>query len=130
MEPLKRIVIEWNEGIDAYMTYAQSDDPLLKSFFSVKEWEFIRHIFLPLANERSVAYEDKTIDFNENSVTLSDSTDESTLDKLEFFKIIVDLFDVMIVGANSDHHSVRYEPWWHEFTETAYQLRCKIELIV
>ena len=34
----------------------------------------------------------------------------------------------MITGANDDHHSVRYEPWWQEFTDVYYQLKCKIQI--
>ncbi|MBE0499103.1 MAG: hypothetical protein IBX43_07685 [Campylobacterales bacterium] len=122
MEVSKSVQIEWNEGIDIYMTHAKSSDPLLESFFSVKEWVFVRHLYCALIQESGFDYADRSVEFEEKSVILADSLASIRLDKSEFIAMAVNLFDIVIVGANNDHHSVRYEPWWHEFTESAYQL--------
>jgi len=129
VEVSKSVQIEWNEDIDIYMTYAKSSDPLLESFFSVNEWAFVRHLYLAIAQESEFEYADRSLQFEEKSVILADAYTSVRLDKSEFLAMAVDLFDIMIVGANNDHHSVRYEPWWLEFTESAYQLRRHAELL-
>lgn len=129
MEVSKSVQIEWNEDIDIYMTHAKSSDPLLESFFSVKEWVFIRHLYLALIQESGFEYGERSVEFEEKSVILSDPLANVRIDKSEFVAMVVNLFDIMIVGANNDHHNVRYEPWWHEFTESAYQLSRTAQLL-
>lgn len=129
MEVSKSVQIEWNEDIDIYMTHAKSSDPFLESFFSVKEWAFVRHLYLSVAQESAFEYADRSVEFEEKSVILADSLASVRLDKSEFVGMALNLFDIMIVGANNDHHSVRYEPWWHEFTESAYQLRRTMQML-
>jgi hypothetical protein len=129
VEVSKSVQIEWNEDIDIYMTHAKSSDPLLESFFSVKEWAFVRHLYRAVTQESGFDYADRSVEFEEKSVVLADSLASVRLDKAEFVGMAVELFDIVIVGANSDHHSVRYEPWWHEFTESAYQLKRTMQML-
>lgn len=129
MQVSKSVQIEWNEDIDIYMTHAKSSDPLLESFFSVKEWAFVRRLCRSTVEESGFKYESGSVEFEEKSVVLVGCLASIRLDKLEFLTMAVNLFDIVIVGANKDHHSVRYEPWWHEFTESAYQLRRTMELL-
>ncbi len=128
MYKLQELEIRWNDGIDAYMTEVHSSDPVLKAFFRIHDWDFIRHIFQAVADESSVEYEQRSIVFDQDSVGLYIGDEQTWLDKTEALKVFFYLFDLMIVGANDDHHGVRYEPWWQEFTEMSYRLKYKIDL--
>ena len=125
LHPLK---IEWNYDIDERMTLTQSSEPVLEDFFCMKSWEFIRCSFKNIYEEKNTEFEGKGLEFNGSHVTLYVNEDLTYLGKSECMRIFYHLYDVMIMGANDDHHSVRYEPWWQEFTEVFYQMKCKIEI--
>lgn len=128
MHKLDRLRIEWNHDIDAYMTKVESADAVLREFFRIHDWDFIRHTFQAIAEETSVEYQDRGISFEKNIVRLYIGDGDTELDKLECMNIFLYLFDLLIVGANDEHHGVRYEPWWQEFTEVNYQLKYKLDL--
>lgn len=125
---LDKLEIRWNDDIDAYMTKVESYDPVLKEFFRIHDWDFVRYVFQAVADECSIEYEERSIVFDQNSVRLYVGDKETRLEKSECLNIFFYLFDLMIVGANDDHHGVRYEPWWQEFTEVSYRLKYKTEL--
>lgn len=128
MHRLEQLDIRWSDDIDAYMTQVESTDPVLKAFFRIKDWAFIRHIFQAIADESSVEHDERSIVFDQGSVRLYIGDEQTQLEKSECLNVFFYLFDLMIVGANDDHHGVRYEPWWQEFTEVNYQLKYKIDL--
>lgn len=128
MYKLQRLNITWSDDIDAYMTKVESSDNVLKEFFRIKDWDFIRNIFHSVIDEEFVEYENKSIVFETDKVNLYVDGNMSQLDRYEYLNVFLHLFDLIIVGANDDHHGVRYEPWWQEFTEVSYQLKCKIEM--
>lgn len=123
-----RVEIIWNEGVDKYMTLAKSSQLVLRQFFSISDWQFIKHIYQAVIDESNVQYQEKAIAFNNNTVILSCNEEEVKMGKEEFIKLISHLFDLMIIGANDDHHGIRYEPWWQAFTEVNYRLQHKVEL--
>jgi hypothetical protein len=125
---LYSVEIIWNEGVDKYMTLAKSSQLVLRQFFSISDWQFIKHIYQAVIDESNVQYQEKAIAFNNNTVILSCNEEEVKMEKKEFIKLISHLFDLMIIGANDDHHGVRYEPWWQAFTEVNYRLQHKVEL--
>ena len=125
---LSSVNIIWNEGIDNYMTLAESSDSVLKQFFSIDDWQFIKHIYQAVIDESNVQYKEKGIAFYKDTVILSCDEEESEIEKEEFFKLIAYLFDLMVVGANDDHHGIRYEPWWQTYTEVSYRLQHKVQL--
>lgn len=129
MHRLEQLDIRWNDDIDAYMTQVESSDPVLKEFFRIHDWDIVRHIFHAVADESSVEYKERSIVFEQDSVCLYVGDEQTQMQRGECLKVFFYLFDLMIVGANDDHHGVRYEPWWQEFTEVCYQLRCKIEIL-
>ena len=110
------------------MTKVESPNRVLQDFFHIQEWEFVRHVFQAVFDESSIEYQNRGIAFKGDSVILSVDSRETELERSEYMDIFFHLFDLMIVGANDDHHAVRYEPWWQEFTEVSYQLKHKIEL--
>ncbi len=122
------VEIFWDDTIDEYMTIAKSPDHVLEEFFSINDWQFIKNIYQDVIDESDVEYLDKSIEFYKNRVTLVCDGESSDLDKDEFFKLMAFLFDMMIVGANDDHHGVRYEPWWQPYTEVSYRLQHKVQL--
>lgn len=125
---LSNVNIIWNEGIDKYMTLAESSNRVIEQFFSINSWEFIKHIYQAVIDESNVQYEEKGIVFYNDTVILYCDEEEAQIEKEEFFKLIASLFDLMIVGANDDHHGIRYEPWWQTFTEVSYRLQHKVQL--
>ena len=56
-------------------------------------------------------------------VDISVDDEETRLHLEDFYSLMQHLFDLMIDGANRDHHSVRYEPWFQSFTKNANRLR-------
>jgi len=125
---VQRLNIHWNDDIDAYMTKVDSSDKVLSEFFRIHDWDFIRNIFEGIAQEHNVEYENKAVSFEGESVYLHVNEHICQLTRHDFLNVFYYLFDLIIVGANDDHHGTRYEPWWQEFTEVTYQLKCKIEM--
>ncbi len=119
--------IIWNEGIDNYMTLAESPDSVLRQFFSIDDWQFIKHIYQAVIDESNVQFKEKGIAFNNDTVILTCCDEDTEIGKDVFFKLIAYLFDLMIVGANDDHHGIRYEPWWQTYTEVSYRLQHKVQ---
>jgi len=122
------VEIIWDESIDEYMTLATSQDPVLSSFFSINDWHFIKNIYTAVIDESDVEYLDKSIEFYPEAVVLGSDHKSTQMDKKEFFSVLAYLFDLMIVGANDDHHGVRYEPWWQAYTEANFRLQHKVRL--
>ncbi len=122
------VEIRWNYDNDANMTVAESDDKVLKAFFSIDDWEFVRHFYRAVLEEADVEYQNRRLDFEKSFVCLGIDDEETIIDKQSCLRSFSRLFDEMIMGANDDHHNIRYEVWWQVFTETNYQLKQKMEL--
>ncbi len=125
---LDDIRIIWDEGTDNYMTRVESPSSVLGKFFSIDDWQFIKQIYQAVLDESTVFYKEKGISFLGDLVILSCGEEEAEIGKEEFFKLMAKLFDLMIVGANDDHHGVRYEPWWQSYTEVSYRLQHKVQV--
>ncbi len=123
-----QVEIFWDESINEHMTMAKSLDPVLRDFFTINDWHFIKNIYQDVMNEKDVDYLERSILFYKEKVRLMMGEESSELEKPEFFRIIAHLFDLMIVGANDDHHGVRYEPWWQGYTEVNFRLQHKVRL--
>jgi len=128
MHKLQRLNIVWNDDIDSYMTRVESSDKVLAEFFRINDWDLIRHIFHAVVNETDIEYKNRSILFEKKRVNLQVDAEVTQMDKFECLQAFFYLFDLVIIGANDDHHGIRYEPWWQEFTEASYQLGCKIEI--
>ncbi len=123
--------IRWYEGLENYMSVARSEDPVLEQFCTVREWDFIKAIYGAIFSEHDLHLDEKGFEFNAGKVLLYNSSGETELDKYDFFRLVGRLYDVLIEGANEDHHTVRYETWWQEFIDKFFLLqeRCKIEML-
>ena len=128
MYKLQKLSIAWNYDTDNNMTVATSSDKVLEIFFSMKNWDFVRYGFSDIWEERDFEYEEKRVEFNTQDVFLYSEETKTSLDKQEYLRVMAHLYDLMIIGANEDHHNVRYETWWQEFTEVNYKMKCKIEM--
>jgi len=128
MHKLQDLSIEWNYDNDALLSIAKSSDTVLQDFFSMQDWNFVRHCHNDIYNERDTEHNEKRIEFSGTLSYIYVEEKMSTIQTHECLKVFTQLYDLMVVGANDDHHSVRYEPWWHEFIELCYQLKRKIEL--
>lgn len=122
------VEIFWDDSIDEYITLAKSKDSVLRDFFSINDWQFIKNIYQDIIDESDVEYLEKSIEFYKDKVALVCDGRSAEIDKSVFFKLIAFLFDLMIVGANDDHHGIRYEPWWQGYTEVSYRLQHKVQL--
>ena len=128
MHKLEQLSIEWNYDNDALLSVAKSTDPVLQKFFSMSNWDFVRHCFEDVYKTVDTQYNEKRIEFSGSLTYLYVDDNLSEIQTHECLKAFVWLYDLMIIGANDDHHSVRYEPWWQEFTEVFYQLKRKLEI--
>ncbi len=121
------VQISWYEGLENFMCTVQSSDAVLSGFFTVREWSFVRAIFEAVVSEADVHLDDRGFVFKGDSVEIYTPEGETSLGKQLFFSLVDRLYNVLIDGANEDHHNVRFEPWWQAFIETAFilQQRCK-----
>ncbi len=123
------VEIVWNYDNDARITIAKGNDNVLNAFFCMDDWEFIRHCYDALILEQPLEFKNRYVEFDHKFMILGIDDKETILEKQSGLKSFVMLFDQMIEGANDDHHSIRYEPWWQLFTETNYQLKQQLELL-
>jgi len=128
MHKLEQLSIEWNYDNDALLSIAKSTDNVLQEFFSMRDWDFVRNCFEDIYKEADTQYNEKRLEFTDKLAYLYVNDTVSKIEKHECLKAFVRLYDLMVMGANDDHHSVRYEPWWQEFIEVFYQLKCKLEI--
>lgn len=128
MYKLQKLSIQWNYDTDNNMTIALSSDNVLEAFFSMKDWDFVRHSFTDAWEEHDFEYEEKRVEFEGQYVHLYVDEKKTSLEKEEYLRVQAHLYDLMIIGANEDHHNVRYEMWWQDFTEVNYKIKCKIEI--
>lgn len=122
------VEVRWYDGLENYMSVASSDDPVLAAFCTIREWTFVRAIYDAVFSEENVHLDESGFEFDGETVTLYNSAGETEIDKYAFFRLVGSVYDVLIEGANEDHHSVRYEPWWQDFIDKFFLLqeRCKI----
>jgi len=126
------VQILWYEGLAHYLCIATGEDAVLCDFFTLREWSDVVAIFEAVLEEEDLQLNDKGFRFEHNMLTLYSAHQELPMRQQDFFVLVDRLYKVLIDGANEDHHSVRFEPWWQEFIEAAYllQQRCKAELLM
>lgn len=124
---LQNVTLKWNDDIDNVLVNIESDNNILVSFFTIKDWDIIKAIHDDALAHVDCSFEDKALSFiSVNGIDFVDViTDEGEvrLHLQDFYTLLQQLFDIMIDGANEDHHSVRYEPWFESFTQNANTLR-------
>ena len=123
------VKIEWYDGLDNFMSVAQSDDAVLALFFTVRDWDFIKAIYTSVVVEDDLHFDESGFEFGVEKVMIYNRAGETEIGKYDFFVLLSRLYNVLIEGANEDHHTVRYETWWQDFIEKFFLLeeRCKIE---
>jgi hypothetical protein len=125
----QEVRIEWYEGLENYMSVAESSDSVLAYFFTVREWDFIQKIYLSVADESDLHLEETGFVFSGDTVEIYTPEGESSIEKRDFFMLMRRLYETLIDGANEDHHTVRYETWWQTFIDTAYALDAKCNIL-
>lgn len=124
---LQNVKIYWNDDIDNVLTNVESQERVLNTFFTISDWDCIRAMHSHVIENSCFSFEDKHFSFvSVDSIKMVDietQAGEIRVHLEDFYSLVQHLFDVMIDGANIDHHSVRYEPWFQKFTENANQLR-------
>jgi hypothetical protein len=125
------VKIEWYEGLDNFMSVAQSEDAVLAYFFTVRNWDFIKEIYTAVVLEDELHLDSSGFEFSADKLVIYNQAGETEIDKYDFFVLLSRLYNVLIEGANEDHHTVRYETWWQDFIEKFFLLeeRCKIEAL-
>lgn len=126
---MQKARIGWYEGLENYMTVAESDDAVLADFFTVSEWAFIHSIYLAVATESDVHLEERGLLFFRDSVEIYTPEGETRIAQKAFFMLMKRLYEVIIEGANVDHHDVRYEVWWQALIDAAYELDAKCRIL-
>ncbi len=128
MTPVK---IHWYDGLDNCMSIAESEDAVLADFFTVREWGVVKDFYGAVVEESDCHLAESGFEFSGAKVLLYTTLGETTIGRLDFFALVNRLYDVLIEGANEEHHSVRYETWWQDFIDAFFLLqeRCKIEAL-
>lgn len=123
------VKIEWYEGLENFMSVAQSEDLVLELFFTVRDWDFIKEIYTSVVVEDDLHLGNSGFEFSADNVVIYNEAGKTEIKKYVFFVLVSKLYNVLVEGANEDHHTVRYETWWQDFIEKFFLLeeRCKIE---
>ncbi|MGB5965130.1 MAG: hypothetical protein WBF77_04565 [Sulfurimonadaceae bacterium] len=131
MSSTAAVSIQWYDGLENYMSVAQSEEPVLEYFFTVRDWDFVKAIYSAIVSEHDLHLDDSGFEFNETKVVIYNTAGETEIAKYDFFVLVSRLYDVLIEGANEEHHTVRYETWWQDFIDKFFLLqeRCKIEML-
>jgi len=124
-----KVKISWYDGFENYMTIAESSDAVLASFFTVREWDFVRKLYPAVTAESDLHLFDRGLLFCGNSVEVYTPEGEIRIGEERFFTLMRNLYEILIDGANEDHHTVRYELWWQEFIDAAYTLDAKCNIL-
>lgn len=124
------VEIVWNEGNDTCLTQVISSDPVLKKFFEIDGWETVHEMSKCVAlhldyHSESKGFSFVTLDLRP-SVKLYTPKGEVLLDESIFMNRSLYLFELLIAGANDNHHTIRYEPWWQAFIGYMYQIQDQI----
>ncbi len=125
------VTIHWYDGLENCMSIAESEDKVLADFFTVNEWGIVKAFYRAVVDETDCHLPESGFEFRGAKVLLYNTFGETTLARLDFFALLNRLYDVLIEGANEEHHSVRYETWWQDFIDAFFLLqeRCKIEAL-
>ncbi len=129
MNSAEQVRIAWYDGLENYMSVAESGDTVLAGFFTVQEWDFIKSIYLPVARESDLHLDGRGFLFHGDEVEIYAPEGETRIAKRDFFSLMRRLYEILIEGANEEHHSVRYEPWWQAFIDAAYALDAKCDIL-
>lgn len=127
---MKLAKITWNEGHDTYLTEVESEDVILKAFFEIEGWQEIHSMSKCVALHANFYGTDcgfsfKTVD-TQALVEIYTPKGESQISEIAFMNLALYLFELLISGANENHHTIRYEPWWHDFTSYMFQIQEQI----
>ena len=128
MKITEYVRIAWYEGLENYLTEAQSADVVLAGFFTVREWGFIKAFNSAIMEENDLHLDERGLVFNGDAVGIYTPEGESCLAREDLYLLAARLYEILIEGANEDHHSVRYEPWWQAFIDAAYLLDTKCNI--
>ena len=124
---LDEVKIIWNEGHDTYLTHVESSEPVLKDFFQLDGWEQIHTMSKCVAVHHDFECGRKGFLFKgiagRSCVELYTDKGSSTLSESDFLTLMLYLFELLIAGANDDHHTIRYEIWWFSFTNYMFQIQ-------
>jgi hypothetical protein len=122
-------MISWYDGLENYMTVAESADAVLASFFTVRDWDFVRSFYPAVVEENDLHVADKGFLFCGNTIEIYTLEGKTRIAEETFFVLMQNLCEILIDGANEDHHTVRYELWWQEFIDAAYALDAKCDIL-
>lgn len=127
---IEGVAISWHEGDEKVLTSVKSDNVILKEFFEIQGWQTVHDMSKCVAthkrfDENGQGFEFKIRD-NEAVVELYTLSGHAILQERGFISLMLYLFELLIAGANDNHHTIRYEPWWQAFIEYMYQIQDQI----
>jgi len=120
--------LSWDQGLEASLIEVQTDDDILREFFSIDDWKLVETFHEPLVLEHNAQWNNRGFDFCFDGVEVYTEQGSSKLSKEEFLTLMYKLFIILIDGANEEHHTVRYQPWWHLFVDNTNRIAQKLYL--
>lgn len=127
---IEGVAISWHEGDDKALTSVESDNTVLKEFFEIQGWQSVHDMSKCVATHQSFNEGDRGFEFK----TLADKAVVevytvagcAVVEENAFISLMLYLFELLIAGANDNHHTIRYEPWWQAFIEFMFQIQDQI----
>ena len=127
---MHNLSIKWNDGNDAILTDISSSEPILSDYFRLENWNEVHDMSKAVATHTRFDGANRGFSFvKQNEKPFVDIyTDEGSVLVEEYFFIekSLYLFELLIAGANEHHHTIRYETWWHAFTNYMFQIQEQI----
>jgi len=127
---VESVDIFWHEGDDKALTSVNSDNVVLKDFFEIQGWQSVHEMSKCVATHKTFDESGRGFEFKirENEAVVEVYTDSgyALLQESAFISLMLYLFELLIAGANDNHHTIRYEPWWQAFIEYMYQIQDQI----
>ena len=113
--------IQWNDDLSTKIlsTFTPQNDILVAvhDFFTFTNWDDVFTFSNTLVSNKNFQsiQNDRGVEIRLNTYLLYSENAEYMLEKEDFFKLVNQLFYVLIEGAVEHHHTVRYDSKWHDF---------------
>jgi len=127
---IEGVKIFWHEGDEKVLTTVESDNSVLRDFFEIHGWKDVYEMSKCVATHENYDEGESGFTFKsfegQPQVEIYTSLGHAIIEESHFIVLMLYLFELLIAGANDNHHTIRYEPWWQAFIEFMFQIQEQI----